>query len=434
MLAHCLLIVLFYALNNIMFTKRNLKWPITLILGHCVIFAKPVTPILKELLEIVNAFDKANAAGKQTALATVVLVEGSSYRRAGARMLVTEDGQLTGAISGGCLEGDALRKARLAMAQSKPMLVTYDTTDEDDAKFGVGLGCNGIIHILIEPIFPGRGISPVTLFKHFLSKREPVVLVTMFSLADRQASQPGTCLLMKADETTQGNIVDEEIKDAVLEDAVDVLKNGNSVTKTYIYGNGYTCFIELLQPAVSLVIFGAGNDAIPMVQFASVLGWQVTLVDGRANYAVPERFPQVKKIIIAKPEKALVDIIIDDRTVMVLMTHNYNYDMATLRQLLPLQLPYVAALGPKKRLLRMLDELKEEGLDVTNEQLKSIFGPAGLDIGSENSDEIALSIITEIQAVLNKKTVNSLRNKEAVHNRHIKPVVQQAVTSADEKS
>lgn len=389
---------------------------------------------MKELNDIISAFDKANAAGRQTALATVVLVEGSSYRRAGARMLVTEDGQLTGAISGGCLEGDALRKARLAMAQSKPMLVTYDTTDDDDAKFGVGLGCNGIIHILIEPIFPAKENSPITLFKQFLSKREPVVLITMFSLADRQAMQPGTCLLMKADESTQGSIVDEEIKDAVLIDAVDVLKNGNSVTKTYVYGNGYTCFIELLQPAVSLVIFGAGNDAIPVVQFASVLGWQVTLVDGRANYAVPERFPQVKKIVIAKPDKALANIVLDDRTAMILMTHNYNYDLAMLRQLLPLKLPYVASLGPKKRLQRMLDELKDEGIDITTDQLESVFGPAGIDIGSENSDEIALSIIAEIQAVLNKKAVNSLRDKKAVHTRHIKPVMQQTATAEEGKN
>jgi xanthine dehydrogenase accessory factor len=381
---------------------------------------------LKELHDIINAFDTAAKAGKQTALATVVLVEGSSYRRAGARMLVTEDGQLTGAISGGCLEGDALRKARLAMAQNKPMLVTYDTTDDDDAKFGVGLGCNGIIHILIEPIFPENENSPINLFKRFLSKREPVVLITLFLLNNRQASQPGTCLLMTADEYTQGSIPDDEIKDVLFADAKDVLKNGNSVTKTYVYGNGYTCFIELLQPAVSLIIFGAGNDAIPMVQLASVLGWHVTLVDGRANYAVPERFPQAKKIIISKPDQALSQIIFDERTVVVLMTHNYNYDMAMLRQLLPLQLPYVASLGPKKRLQRMLDELQDEGMNITPEQLKSIYGPAGIDIGSENSDEIALSIIAEIQAVLNKRSVSSLRDKTVVHNRHAEPVSQVA--------
>ncbi|MGZ3874898.1 MAG: XdhC family protein [Mucilaginibacter sp.] len=389
---------------------------------------------MKELQDIVKAFDKANAAGKQTALATVVLVEGSSYRRAGARMLITDDGQLTGAISGGCLEGDALRKARLAMAQNKPMLVTYDTTDDDDAKFGVGLGCNGIIHILIEPVLQGDAGTSIDLFKQFLSKREPAVLVTLFSLNNRQAHQPGTSLLLTSDEQLHGLFPDDEIREALLSDAKDVLKNGNSVTKTYIYGNKFTCFIELLQPAVSLVIFGAGNDAIPLTQIASVLGWQVTLVDGRANYAVPERFPLVKKIIIAKPEQVLSQLTPDNRTVMVLMTHNYNYDMAMLRQLLPVEILYIASLGPKKRLQRMLDELRDEGMEITPEQLKSIYGPAGIDIGSENSDEIALSIVAEIQAVLSKRPVNSLKDKTAIHNRNMEMLTHQSRAAEEIKT
>ncbi|RZA02555.1 MAG: XdhC/CoxI family protein [Sphingobacteriaceae bacterium] len=380
---------------------------------------------MKELQDIVLAFDKAIKDGKQTALATVVHVEGSSYRRAGARMLVTEDGELTGAISGGCLEGDALRKARLVMSQNKSMLVTYDTTDDDDAKFGVGLGCNGIIHILIEPIYAEKQDNPIALFKQFLSKRQPVVLITIFSMSDKQATQPGTCLILTEKEELQGYFPDEDIKDALLEDAGDVLKNGNSVTKTYLYGDKFTCFIELLQPTVSLVVFGAGNDAIPMVQLADVLGWHVTLIDGRANYAVPGRFPLAKKIIIAKPDQALAQINIDSRTIFVLMTHNYNYDMAMLKQLLPLELTYVACLGPKKRLNRMLDELREEGLNITEQQLQSIYGPAGLDIGSETSDEIALSIISEMQAVLKKRNGTPLREKAVIHNRDAEQIIQQ---------
>jgi xanthine dehydrogenase accessory factor len=380
---------------------------------------------MKELQDIVSAFDKAIKDDKQTALATVVHVEGSSYRRAGARMLITEDGQLTGAISGGCLEGDALRKARLVMTQNKSMLVTYDTTDDDDAKFGVGLGCNGIIHILIEPIFADKQNNPIDLFKQFLSKRQPVVLITIFSMSDKQATQPGTCLILTDQEELRGFFPDEDIKDALLEDARDVLKNGNSVTKTYLYGDKFTCFIELLQPTVSLVIFGAGNDAIPMVQLANVLGWHVTLIDGRANYAVPARFPLAKKIIIAKPEQALAQINIDSRTIFVLMTHNYNYDMAMLKQLLPLELTCVACLGPKKRLNRMLDELREEGLNITPQQLQSIYGPAGLDIGAETSDEIALSIISEMQAVLKKRNGTPLREKAVIHNRDAEQIIQQ---------
>ena len=382
---------------------------------------------MKELKDIVNAFDKAQQGDKQTALATVVHVEGSSYRRAGARMLVTEDGQLTGAISGGCLEGDALRKARLVMAQQKPMLVTYDTTDEDDAKLGVGLGCNGIIHILIEPINAADANNPIALFKQFLAKREQVVLITIFTLHDKQAPQPGTCALLNTNEQLTGNFPDVTIQQVVLADAKDVLKNGNSVTKTYIYQDKFTCFIELLQPAVSLVVIGAGNDAIPLSNLATVLGWQITIVDGRANYVVSERFPLAHKLVVARAGDVLSKVDCDTRTVFVLMTHNYNYDMALLKELLPLGLTYIGCLGPKKRLTRMIDEITDEQGAIPADQLAPVYGPAGLDIGSENSEEIALSIIVEIQAVLKKRNGSSLTYKNLVHNRTDEQILQQTL-------
>ena len=291
---------------------------------------------MKELEDIVKAFDIAQQQGKQTALATVVQVEGSSYRRAGARMLVTEDGELTGAISGGCLEGDALRKARLAMAEQQPMLVTYDTTDDDDAKLGVGLGCNGIIHILIEPIFTDRPHHPINLFKKFLSKRQNAVVITLFSLANRKAAQPGTCLFLTGEELIS-NCATEALKDELLNDAKLVLQEGRSATKVYQAESELTGFVELLKPAVSLLVFGAGNDAIPLVQMAAVLGWHTTVIDGRTNYAVSSRFLLAKKVLLAKPDEALAHVSVDSRTVAVLMTHNYNYDLAMLRQLLSLQ-------------------------------------------------------------------------------------------------
>src|SRR3954451_24082616 len=132
---------------------------------------------MKELQDIIRAYEEAERQGKQTALATVVHLEGSAYRRPGARMLVTEEGKLTGAISGGCLEGDALRKAQLVMSRKKSMVVTYDTMDDDDAKLGVGLGCNGIIHILIEPLFAEGSFNTIELLKIFLAKRQKGVLV-----------------------------------------------------------------------------------------------------------------------------------------------------------------------------------------------------------------------------------------------------------------
>lgn len=381
---------------------------------------------MKELTDIVNAFDKATTQGKQTALATVVHVEGSSYRHAGARMLIADDGELTGAISGGCLEGDALRKARLAIAEKKPMLVTYDTTDDDDAKFGVGLGCNGIIHILIEPLSALNENSPVNLFRLFLSRRRPVVLATLFSLKDKKKEQPGTCMLLSDEEYIINNFPDDIIKNAVENDARYVFSNGNSITKAYSYDNEFTCFIELLQPAVSLILFGAGNDAIPLMNFAAVLGWLVIIVDGRANYAVPARFPLAKQVITAKPEQALTHLLLDERTAVVLMTHNFNYDMAILKQLLPLRLTYIGCLGPKKRLNRMLNDMREDGLEITAAQMENIYGPAGLAIGSENADEIALSILSEIQAVLKKSEAVSLRNKTFIHDR-ADQIIQQAL-------
>lgn len=374
---------------------------------------------MKELQDIIRAFDEAQTENKQVALATVVQVEGSSYRRPGARMLVTEDGKLTGAISGGCLEGDALRKARLVMMQQKAMLVTYDTTDEDDAKLGVGLGCNGIIQILIEPIDPGNLHNPISFFKAFLSDRRSAVIITLFSLENRAAQQPGTCLFIPETGSTQGACEDAAFQEALLADAKQTLYDGKSITKTYVSAEGsLTGFVELLKPAVSLVVVGAGNDAVPLTEMAVILGWQVTVIDGRANYATPQRFPAAQHIIVSKPEQVLAQLSPDAQTVFVLMTHNYNYDIAMLRQLLPLQLPYIGSLGPKKKLTRMLEELQEEGMRISEEMLQHVYGPTGLDIGAETSEEIALSIVSEVKAVLSQKAGTFLREKPgAIHTR-----------------
>jgi xanthine/CO dehydrogenase XdhC/CoxF family maturation factor len=374
---------------------------------------------MKELQDIIWAYDAAVQNGKQTALATVVQVTGSSYRRPGARMLVTEDGHLTGAISGGCLEGDALRKARLAMAQQKPLLVTYDTTDEDDAKLGVGLGCNGIIQILIQPIKPEASDNPIAFLKRFLDERRPGILVTLFSLQNRTAWQPGACLFFSETGSFSGPMPEGAWQQLLLTDTQAALQTDSSRTTTYqTPDSSLTAFIELLKPPVSLVIVGAGNDTVPLAQFANILGWPVTVVDGRANYATPERFPWAQRVLVAKPEQVLPQVPIDRQTVFVLMTHNYNYDLAMLRQLVHTQAAYIGALGPKKKLERMATELADAGFPVTDDQMQKIYGPTGLEIGAETAEEIALSIIAEIKAVLAQAPGTSLRNKpEPIHYR-----------------
>lgn len=371
---------------------------------------------MKEIHDIVRAYEEAIKAGKKAALATVVQVIGSSYRRPGARMLVTEDGQLTGAISGGCLEGDALRKAQLVMAQQHPMLVTYDTTDEEDAKLGVGLGCNGIIHILFEPIDATNNNNPLRLLTTVMHMRSNAVIVTLFSLPNRKLQQPGTCLLFTQYQEEQGNYPDRALHDLLVRDAADALRTQTSAIKTYPADGQLRALIELIKPPLPVFIFGAGNDVVPVVQLTALLGWHTTVIDGRSNYATPRRFPPAQQVLVLKPEAALSAISLNSRSVVLLMTHNYNYDIAVLKKIIQLPLLYIGALGPKKKLQRMLDELQQEGMQITHEQLQQVYGPAGLDVGAETPAEIALSIIAEIQAVLSKKSGASLREKtDAIH-------------------
>jgi xanthine dehydrogenase accessory factor len=368
---------------------------------------------MKEISDIIQAYKVAQQQGLQTALATVVQVEGSSYRREGARMLITETGQLTGAISGGCLEGDALRKALSAMAQQLPMLVTYDTNDEDDAKLGLGLGCNGIIHILIEPLNALETNNPIKLLEATSGKRQTAVAVTLFSLQNRRGKQPGSCLLIQSGKTIVRNLDDEALQEAIITEAKLAFERGKSVTFSY---EDYTAFIEVLKPSVQLIIAGGGNDVIPLVQMAKILGWPVTVADGRSNYATAERFPVASCTIMAKPDALVQQVQWDEQTAVLLMTHNYNYDLAMLRLLLPLPIGYIGMLGPKKKLQRMLDEFAIEGIDPTNEQLEKVFGPTGLDIGAETAEEIAVSIVAEIKAVFSKKNGIMLREKkESIH-------------------
>jgi xanthine/CO dehydrogenase XdhC/CoxF family maturation factor len=370
---------------------------------------------MKDLREIIKAYEAAVHTGKKSALAAVVHLDGSSYRRPGARMMVTDEGELTGAISGGCLEGDALRKAMLVLSQQQSKLVTYDTNDEDDATVGIQLGCAGIIQVLFEPVNPNNPNNPIQLLRKVVALRQKSVLVTLFSLEDKRNEQTGTCLLMEENGNISGTIPFPELHDAIMEDVHEAMRQQSSSFKNYLGKNlSVTGFIEFLKPAVSLVVVGAGNDAIPMMQIADTIGWEVRVVDGRSTHAKPERFVSACQVLVSKPEKVLEQIPIDEQTVFVMMTHNYNYDLAMLKALVQRKVTYIGILGPRKKLDRMLDELRNEGMQLSKEQLNTIYGPVGLEIGAETAEEIALSIIAEIRAVLSGKPGGSLRNKQDV--------------------
>jgi xanthine/CO dehydrogenase XdhC/CoxF family maturation factor len=370
----------------------------------------------KEINDILTAFKEAQLQGRRTALATVVHVEGSSYRRPGARMLVEDNGRLTGAISGGCLEGDALRKALQAINQQQAKLVTYNTLDEDDVQFGVQLGCNGIVHILFEPLNPDHANNPIALLERVCLERRDAVLVTLFSLENYHGHQPGTCFFFDG-ERSHGKIEAGNLGKEIMDDATTALTSKSSMLKEYS-AHELTGFIELLQPPVSMIIVGAGNDAFPLVEMATVLGWQITVIDGRATHANWQRFSKAHHVIVGKPAEAITQVTVDKRTVIVLMTHNYNYDRTMMALLLQEKCSYIGTLGPKKRLERLLAELQDGGVKITDEQRGMIYGPTGLDIGAEAAEEIALSVLAEIKAVLAKRPGTFLRDRlEGIHPR-----------------
>jgi len=209
------------------------------------------------------------------------------------------------------------------------------------------------------------------------------------------------------------------LKDVLIHDAEEVMIYQVSSFKNYISNHhDLTAFIEIIKTPVSVIIIGAGNDVIPLVDMADILGWETTVIDGRANYAKKERFASACQVLVSKPEQVLDQVEIDERTVFLLMTHNYNYDKAMLKELLQKNITYIGMLGPKKKRERILNEFKDEGLVFTEQQLSVLHSPVGLDIGAESSEEIALSILAEIKAFFANKDVQSLRKiKEVIHPR-----------------
>ncbi len=365
---------------------------------------------MKELNDIIQAYDKAVLQNKQTALATVVKVEGSSYRRPGARMLVTEDGEITGAISGGCLEGDALRKAQFAMYQRKNKLEIYDTTDDEDNKLGVQLGCNGIVYILFEPIQINDINNPVNLLKKVAQQRKDAVVVTLFN-PNKNVVQKGTLAFVSNEESFFKNDEMQPLK----AECKTILASKSSLIKQY--EGSCTVLFQFIPPSIQLIIIGAGNDAQPLADMSFLLGWNIIVVDGRPTYATQQRFPKAK-VFVSKPTEVLSNIFIDEQTAVVVMTHNFNYDLAALERLINTTCKYIGILGPKKKLHKMFDEIKENGIVVNDRITQHIYGPVGLDIGAETSEEIALSVIAEIKAVFSNREGASLKERKTeIHNR-----------------
>lgn len=367
---------------------------------------------MREIEAIISAYKEAKSKGQKSVLATVVHVEGSSYRAAGARMLVDEYGFMTGAISGGCLEGDALRKALLALDQNKNKLVTYDTSDEDDAVIGAQLGCNGIIQVLFEPIDSDQDNNPIELLKQAEDYDQPVALVSIFNL-DKTKDQIGSTLLIDQKGKSTGQIADPALSEKIHEIANNSLERRiNHFGEYHSETETQNVFIEIITPPPTLVLVGAGNDSQVLSKMAKVLGWEIIVADGRPTHANEKRFSSCQ-VVVTNPEEILDNIRINETTAFVLMTHNYNYDLAVLKLLFNEEkVPYIGILGPNKKHRRMLGDLADEGIQLTDEQSAKIYAPVGLQIGAETPAEIGLSVLSEIQSVLTESDVRHLRELE----------------------
>ena len=368
---------------------------------------------MKDFKTIVEEYHKLDLKEKKAALATVIRVRGSSYRSPGARMLITEDGKWVGSISGGCLEGDALRKARKVMNEKVAMTVTYDTTEESNQNLGIGLGCNGVIDVLIEPIDAALPYNPIQLFSDFIHTNKPLAVATICngkSVAEK--------MILNESNELSSKFSDHSLNDSVKKDLIKLFTTHRSEVKNYKSETESEVFLELVQPTVSLILFGGGFDARPVSQMAKSLGWNVMVTDECVAHIAPVFFPGVDKLKLCERQFVDRDFKITPYTACVLMSHNYEYDRDVLKKLIESDTPYIGILGPRKRFDKMVEEFNAVNLQLSQEQLAKIHSPIGLDIGAEAPDEIAVSIIAEIQSKFSYRSGGFLKYRNGpIHQR-----------------
>ncbi|WP_353929731.1 XdhC family protein [Okeanomitos corallinicola TIOX110] len=366
---------------------------------------------MKEINSIIKTFLDNQHNNKKLFLATVVNVQGSTYRQPGARMLMTTSGEIVGTISGGCLENDVIEHTRL-MTDKKAKVITYDTNAEEDIIWGFGLGCNGVVDILIESLEKENSVNPLKFIHQCLSAQKSGIIATIFSVTGNIDVQLGACLTLNSDDFVNSNIPESSLQQALIKDSKAALENQHSSFHKYQLPLGeVNVFIEFIQPPPNLMIFGAGRDAVPVMNFAKALGWKVTIFDCRALEVTQERFISADKVILTRREILHQQVSVNENSIAVVMTHNYFDDLAVLKLLIPSHIKYLGCLGSKKRTARLLTDLQSDVGELTSKQLEKFYAPVGLDIGADTPETIALSIVAEIQAVLKNRDGGFLKNR-----------------------
>lgn len=371
---------------------------------------------MNDLSRLLEALSLAHSDGQDAVIATVVKVEGSAYRRPGARMVIPQLGGATGTVSGGCLESDVSKKAWWLTAAGKPVIRTYSTGEDDDeledAELSFGLGCNGTVHILFERVSAQNPSLMINLLKRVQNTSRSAALATVIDSGSERQSAVGERVALSADGQLEMEMHDRLLSQTIAADLHTVLSTEKSAIRNYEgHAGPIQVLLEYIPAPRRLVIFGAGHDAVPLVNMAHLQGWHTTVIDARTHFARPERFPEADQVstlpLQAFPE---MQALLDDAAVVV-MTHSYTQDRHWLGQALNLNPRYIGQLGPRSRTERLLDEMSNEVRQLP--AFKTLHYPVGLDLGGDTPASVALSILAEINAVLNQRQGGMLRHRQA---------------------
>ncbi|MGH9368810.1 MAG: XdhC family protein [Thermoanaerobaculia bacterium] len=355
----------------------------------------------KETAQVLGRAVRLAEAGRRAAVATLVRIEGSAYRRPGAKFLVEEDGRTAGSISGGCLEADVREVALHVIRGNAPRLLRYETGADDRAVFGLGLGCSGAVEIFVRPATQGDALEGARAILELLSGESPFAVSTLV-----KGAGAGRALVLTAEGVRIGSTGDPALDRDVARQGADLLARRDSRLHT---AGAADVFTEVLSPPPHLLLFGAGDDTIPLCAYASDAGFRVTVVDHREAALSPERFPGASRRLALRPEEGLGSLTVGPRCYAVVKTHSFAHDREWVRGLLAEAVAYVGLLGPRARAREILSQIGTSASD-------RLHAPVGLDLGAEGPEQVALSIVAELLAVASSREPWPLRDKEtAIH-------------------
>src|SRR5437867_5906726 len=348
-----------------------------------------------ETREVLDFLARVGGAGQRAALATVVRVRGSAYRHEGAKLVVAEDGSTAGNVSGGCLEQDVREVALQVIRKGEPELRSYCSSADEIAAWDLGVGCEGQVDVYVEP----AAAQPRE--RALLEGREPFAVAAIVGMRDAGCGMR----LIVTSARAEGDLGSKDLNTRVAAKARELLETGESGMHEIA---GRSVFFDVLVPPPQLVVCGAGEDARPLVRFAADVGFRVVVADRRPGYLAHERFPAAALLVESAGDRLAEVLPLDAACYAVVMTHNFADDQGYLRALLPTPVSYLGMLGPRQRTERILRNLGAE--DAVAEA--RVYGPVGLDIGTDGAEQVALSVIAEILAVRSGRRAKSLRERQ----------------------